>query len=257
MHQVKEAGYDGVEMNIPNDPKFSTQLRALLEQHELLLIAQQYLPPATESPEAYTRKMERYLEHLATFRPLFINAHTGKDYYDFDTNCRIIERAEQISTKAAVPLLHETHRGRFSFSTFSIKPFFEKFPDLRLTADFSHWCCVSETYLEDQSEIMQEAIRRSEHIHARVGHTEGPQVPHPEAPEWKEALDHHLCWWDSIIRHQKSLHKERFTITPEFGAIPYLPTLPFTNQPVASQWDINVSMMELLKKRYSLPTQNS
>lgn len=247
---MKQAGYDGVEMNIPADPGFGARLRELLEQNGLLLIAQQYLPPAVESPEVYTRKMEAYLERLATFRPLFINSHTGKDYYGFDTNCRIIERAEEIGARAGIPVLHEIHRGRFSFSTFSIRPFFEKFPDMHIIADFSHWCCVSETYLDDQPEIMEEAIRRSSHIHARVGHTEGPQVPHPEAPEWREALDKHLAWWDAIIEYQKGLGREQFTISPEFGAIPYLPTLPFTNQPVAAQWDLNTGMMELLRRRF-------
>jgi hypothetical protein len=40
------------------------------------------------------------------------------------------------------------------------------------------------------------------------------------------------------------------TILTEFGPPDYLPTLPYTRQPVASQWDINVHMMQLLKKRY-------
>jgi hypothetical protein len=37
-----------------------------------------------------------------------------------------------------------------------------------------------------------------------------------------------------------------FTITTEFGPDPYMPALPFTRQPVTSQWDVNVFMMELL-----------
>lgn len=30
------------------------------------------------------------------------------------------------------------------------------------------------------------AARRTVHIHGRVGYAEGPQVPHPAAPEYKE-----------------------------------------------------------------------
>lgn len=248
--QVKEAGYDGVEMNIPNQERFDKQLPSLLKEYNLMLIAQQYLPPAIETEEAYKKRMEQYLRRLASFSPLFINSHTGKDFFDFNTNCRMIETAEAISMETSIPIVHETHRGRFSYSSFAMRPYFEKYPNLKITADFSHWCCVSESYLDDQKKALQEAIVRSEHIHARVGHTEGPQVTHPGATEWAEALNHHLKWWDAIIDFNRKKGKKRLTITPEFGAIPYLPTLPFTNQPIASQWEINIYMKDLLKNRY-------
>jgi hypothetical protein len=122
---------------------------------------------------------------------------------------------------------------------------------MKITADFSHWVCVSETYLDDQPEILSEAINRTEHIHARVGYPEGPQVTHPGAPEWSEALSKHVTWWDAIISNLRNQKREFATITTEFGAIPYLPTLPFTNQPIVSQWEINLWMKEYLHKRYN------
>ena len=36
----------------------------------------------------------------------------------------------------------------------------------------------------------------------------------------------------------------------EFGPPTYMPTIPFTNQPVADQWAVNVHMMQVWKKRY-------
>lgn len=41
------------------------------------------------------------------------------------------------------------------------------------------------------------------------------------------------------------------TILTEFGPPTYLPTLPYSNLPVADQWAINVFMLQALKKRYS------
>ena len=41
------------------------------------------------------------------------------------------------------------------------------------------------------------------------------------------------------------------TILTEFGPPDYLPTLPYTRQPLANQWDINVFMLKELKKRYA------
>jgi hypothetical protein len=89
-----------------------------------------------------------------------------------------------------------------------------------------------------------------EHIHARIGHPEGPQVNDPRAPEWDEAMKAHIAWWDKVIARKKK-NGERMTILTEFGPPTYMPTLPYTQQPLANQWDINVHMMKLLRKRYS------
>ena len=40
------------------------------------------------------------------------------------------------------------------------------------------------------------------------------------------------------------------TVTPEFGPYPYMPILPYTRQPIVSQWEVNVHMMQLLRERY-------
>jgi hypothetical protein len=41
---------------------------------------------------------------------------------------------------------------------------------------------------------------------------------------------------------------EHFTLTPEFGPDGYLPTLPFTNQPVADLLQINTAMATWLRR---------
>jgi hypothetical protein len=119
-----------------------------------------------------------------------------------------------------------------------------------ITADFSHWCNVSESLLEQQQEAVDLAISRTIHIHARVGHAESAQVSDPRAEEWNAEVEAHLKWWDHIIQHRLKSGAQLATITPEFGPAPYMPALPYTKMPVANQWDINVHMMGILKKRY-------
>jgi len=130
------------------------------------------------------------------------------------------------------------------------KNFIDTIPDLRLTLDISHWCNVHESYLADQSETVQLALSRTDHIHARVGHPEGPQVNDPRAPEWKDAFQAHLNWWDHIVA-QKKKDGKRLTILTEFGPADYMPTLPYTRQPLADQWEINAYMKDFLRKRYT------
>jgi len=105
--------------------------------------------------------------------------------------------------------------------------------------------------LHDQGKAVQTAISHTDHIHSRIGHTQGPQIIDPRAPEYLDALNFHLDCWDKVVELKRKNGDQFFTITPEFGAPPYLHLFPYTQQPIVSQWDINVFMMELLRKRYS------
>jgi sugar phosphate isomerase/epimerase len=247
--KVVDAGYDGVELYYPLDDEATREeYLQSMERHGLKCIAQHW---ETIEPdvEKHIDEYRRRLEWIAEAKPLFINSQTGRDWFPMEDNQRIIEVAKQITAACGVKVVHETHRGKFLFSAATTRQFLEADPELRITADFSHWCNVSESLLEDQHESVSMAIERADHIHARIGHQQGPQVSDPRAPEWKEALDAHLVWWDAIVER----HAERgssLTITPEFGPFPYMPMLAYTQQPVADQWGINVYMANLLRERY-------
>ncbi len=83
-----------------------------------------------------------------------------------------------------------------------------------------------------------------------VGHPEGPQVSDPRAPEWegRRKSSYSLVGYHCGKRKKAG---EPLTILTEFGPPDYMPTLPYTRQPLADQWAINVHMMQLLRKRYS------
>lgn len=247
--KIKDAGYDGVEMAVPFNPEKKHEFLQLLQKYSLKLIAQQWSATG-ETFVQYKASFQEHLYHFAAVSPLFINSQTGKDYYSFEQNRELILLAEQISGETGIPIVHETHRGKFSFCAATTRQFLEAIPDFTLAADFSHWCNVSESFLQDQQDTVAIAINRAAHIHARVGHTQAAQVSDPRAPEWQEALNYHLNWWDSIVGKHREQGTKVFTITPEFGPWPYMPALPFTHQPVTSQWEANLYMRNLLKERY-------
>lgn len=247
--KVKEAGYDGVESGLPLHQKEQEEILNELAKHDLKLISQHWETVNPDFGQHY-KEYETRLHSLAHAKPLFINSQTGKDYYSFQQNEKLITLASDIAQKTGVPVIHETHRGKFSFAAHITKDFLERIPGLRITLDISHWCNTAETFLQDQAEAVELALSGTEHIHSRVGYPEGPQITDPRAPEWNEALQFHLSCWDKVIERQKASNKKYFTITSEFGAPPYLPLLPYTRQPIVDQWEVNVYMMNLLKERY-------
>ncbi len=249
LSQAKEAGFEGIEMNIPLKEGLVVELKRLLKEFKLELIAQQWLPHKTETLDSHISRLDKNIRYLSSFQPLFINSHPGKDFYSFEDNCKILKAVENISKEIGIEIFHETHRGRCLYSAPMARLYFAEFSGLQLTADFSHWCCVSESLLEGQEATLDEAIKRAAYIHARVGHPQGPQVNHPFAPENTGALKAHVDWWQQIIDYQKKMGTKVFPVLVEFGPIPYLQSLPFTSQPVIDLWKINIEMMHSLKQQ--------
>lgn len=244
LEKIQQAGFDGVETGIPTDPTARDELRTLLEELKLDFIAHQY--QAVGSGEDYVESYTQELEKAAAYQPLLINSHTGKDFWSMEENFRLVDIGQEIQQQHGVPVVHETHRGRFLYSTAASKAYFDARPELRINADFSHWTCVSESLLEDQPEIIEEAIRRTEHVHARVGYAEGPQIPDPRAPEWKAELDTFTGWWQRIADRFQHEGRAYLTITPEFGPPPYTWLWPHTQAVLADHFELNCWMKDFL-----------
>lgn len=247
--KVKAAGYDGVETDIPVSGKDRDIVLNALAKEGLQLIAQHW---ETVEPD-FERHLDDYrqrLDNMAIAKPILINSQTGKDYYSFEQNTKLIEAAAQLTASAGIDVYHETHRGKFSFAAHVTADYLRKLPGLMLTLDISHWAAVAETLLYDQQEAVELAISRTRHFHARIGHAQGAQVNDPRAPEWREAVEMHLRCWDKVYSMNKNAGREFLTFTAEFGPAPYMPLLPFTQQPVADQWEINAYMNDMLKSRY-------
>jgi len=245
---VKNAGYDGVEMDIPFDEDERDHIFVKLKKYQLKLIGQ-YWQSMEKDFKTHKANFTKYLYHLASFEPVLINTQTGKDYFSFEKNMELIQLAENISKQTGVMIAHETHRGKFLYNLPAVQACVKANKNVKLTLDASHFCNVHESYLEDQAEALQAAITHTQHLHARVGHPEGPQVNDPRAPEWAEALKKHFSWWDQVVALHKK-NKTPLTITTEFGPAPYMPSYPYSNKPVAKQWDINIFMLTQLQNRY-------
>ncbi|TCZ67070.1 sugar phosphate isomerase/epimerase [Flaviaesturariibacter aridisoli] len=245
-------GYDGVEINFPDSPGFTEQFAEALaairaERPGFAFIAQLVPGASVEIPEAFQRRYEERLRFLLALRPDAINAHTGKDHYSFEDNCRIIAAADAIAADSGIPLFHEIHRGRFSFHLAGLLPYLERFPALRLTGDFSHFCTVSESLLEDQEEALAHVFPFVQHLHARVGGAQGPQAADPFAPEWSAALARYGSWWRAVLQDAEARGRKHFTITPEAGPAPYMPLQPYSGAPLADQYQINIRMKDHLR----------
>jgi sugar phosphate isomerase/epimerase len=249
-NKARKEGYNGIEVLWPREKNAQEELFAALKKYQLelgLLCA------------GFDSHYQKHFEEFVTMindaatqtiqRPLYINCHSGRDYFSYEQNKTFIDHTIRLSAQTGITICHETHRSRILFAAPVARHYIDTIPELRITFDVSHWCNVSESLLDDQQETLDRTLLRVDHIHARIGHPEGPQVSDPGAPEWEPALNAHLRWWDQIVDAHRKANK-RITILTEFGPPDYMPTLPYTREPLADQWAINVHMMQLLRKRY-------
>ena len=245
---VKTAGYHGIESSLPLDTAERDAICRIIGDHNLILIAD-YYQSFEKDFEEHLESYKRHLYSLAATKPALIDAQTGRDFFTFEQNKLLFDTAQTISEKTGIKILHQTHRNKALFAAHIANDFLCNIKNIEITADFSHWCTVAESYLEDQEEALDLACTRARHIHARVGHTQAPQVVDPLLPEWAYALECHTKWWKRIFEVNKQNGAAVLTVTPEFGPAPYMLLSPFNQQPIANQWEINCWMVKYLKEQ--------
>lgn len=245
--KVADAGYVGVEAFL-SEQVDSQKFRTSLDKKGLKYIAQHALtldPNFKSHRETHTDRLQR----LANLEPVFLSSQTGRDIFSYEQNKELIEIASDIGSETGVPIFHETHRGRFSFAAHVTRCYLEDIPELKLTVDISHWCTVAESMLEDQEEAVHLALSRAEHLHARVGFAQGPQVIDPRAPVWEHEVERHLTWWEQVARRMSAEGRSAMTVTVEFGPVPYTAVHPATGEPILEQWEANQAIRHLLQTR--------
>ncbi|MEJ7645425.1 MAG: TIM barrel protein [Chryseolinea sp.] len=246
--RIKTLGYDGAEAWYPTEEKIRKEFIDAFQKHNLKI---GFLVGGSDpDPVKQLQEFKFSLEGAASLRPVYINCHSGRDHFSFEQNKAFIDNTTSVTARTGIPVYHETHRSRILYSAPVARQYFEKIQELQITLDISHWCNVHESLLADQQENIAMALARTGHIHARIGHPEGPQVSDPRAPEWKAAVEAHFGWWDKVAKQKRSEGKQ-LTFLTEFGPADYMPTIPYTRQPVANQWEINQYMLDILRARYA------
>lgn len=238
------AGYVGIEAPLPL-PSEDIAFREGLQRYGLAYVAQIF------TEEDHLASFEQLVERAVEFKPLLIVSHSAKDSMTELEQDRFFAGAIAAEKRAGIPVGHETHRSRAMFTPWTTARLLRKFPELRITADFSHWVNVCESHLDNHGAELALSIERTIHIHGRVGFPQGPQVPHPAAPEYRAELAIFTNWWQNMFAQQRKRNQAYATFTAEFGPPGYMPTEPFTNKPVVDQWEVNQWTTDYIAEKFN------
>ena len=238
-------GYHMVEVGVPGSLQEAREMRELAARWGLAVVAQQWTEGG--DAESHIESFRHQWDIAMELGPVVVNNHTGKDWFSLEDNLSIISEANAYAKGAEVSLLHETHRGRATYSLPQTVRILEELPETRLFLDLSHWCCVHESLLEDQYEHLLRALKHSDYVHLRVGHTQGSQVSDPASSLWEEETKAHLEYWTQWYEMRVCAGQDVLW-SPEFGPRPYLDADPRDGMPLVAMHELNRRMRVMVSQ---------
>lgn len=242
--------FHAVELYLPWLKESASEIARLCDENGLKLIA--HISSEGVSVDEHVDHLERWFARAVECGASQVNSHTGRDFFSFESNAKIFGRALDLERASGIRISHETHRARALFAAHVCDSFLKRFPELTLTADFSHWVCVSESDLRGQQFAIDAAIARTTHVHARVGYDQGPQVRDPRDELYSQWLARFEEFWVAIAGSALERGLERLYFTPEFGPPPYAEGAAWDTGVVSKIWEINLWIRDLLRERLGL-----
>jgi hypothetical protein len=161
-----------------------------------------------------------------------------------------IEGWRRLAREAGVEMHIETHRDRMTTDLFFTLHLLDRFPDLRFTADLSHYVVGREfawPIAPENHAMIHRILDNSWGLHGRVASREQIQVQlnFPQQQDWVQLF---MGWWDYAIRSWKKRAgpDETFTFLCELGPSPYAIT-GGDGYELSDRWQEAVQMKEMIR----------
>lgn len=250
---VKSAGYQGIEWypyGENNKNNYQEMLQSLSDRQLDYTIVYAVFGEVRDFAH-YLELLESQLTELASLgnfglAPRFISAQVGREFYSTEQILACLEICANVERKTGIAIYQETHRNKWTYGIHRIPKIKELFPSLKLTLDVSHWYCVSESFLEDQQDLLARLLVDVRHVHTRVGHTQGSQIADVTNPLFENIVKTHLAVWQQYINTQIQLGRTKLTFTTEFGPAPYLISSGDRDLDYQEQWRQNLWIKKYL-----------
>jgi hypothetical protein len=142
------------------------------------------------------------LDHVAEFGADHLNLQADVRPHTVAECVPLIEGWRALARDAGVPLHFETHRDRMTTDLYFTLRLLDRFPDLRLTGDLSHYVVGREfawPISDENHRLMHRIIDHCWGFHGRVASREQVQVQisFPHQRDWLELF---MDWWEYGFR---------------------------------------------------------
>ena len=221
LKMIRDAGFDGAGVRFV-DPAFAAEATGFLREHGMIWQAQ--CNPAT----------------VDALKPVLdLVARLGADHVNLQPDARpatipacipLLEGWRRLADQAGVALHVETHRDRMTTDLLFTLQLLDCFPDLRLTADLSHYL-VGREFAWPVDAVNHALIHRildnAWGLHGRIASREQVQVS-PGFLQHQGWVGLFMDWWEYAMRSWRRRAGPDATLTflCELGPPPYAITGP-------------------------------
>lgn len=153
----------------------------------------QNLPAGSKAPRG--KDLYRALAAEGFYCTTVIAGNGLENDLDADRFCAAILEAQ---ARHAHPLLLETHRASITQDIRRTIDMIGRFPQLRFTADFSHWYVGHEFAMGDfaaKLDFLQPLIERADIVEGRIGSTNRTQIALDGPDDARPFVAHHRAFW--------------------------------------------------------------
>jgi hypothetical protein len=193
LEMIRAAGFDGAGVRF-FDLDYARQVTGFLRAHALSWQAQCY--PKTVDD------LTPILRHVEKLGADHVNLQPDVKPYRLADCIPFIEGWQRLARDAGIALHIETHRDRMTTDLFFTLHLLDRFPDLRLTGDLSHYVVGREfawPISDENHALMHRVIDQCWGFHGRVASREQIQLQ-ISFPHHKEWLDLFMGWWEYGFR---------------------------------------------------------
>ena len=238
---IRDAGFDGAGVRFI-DPAFATEVTSFLRRHNMIWQAQCY-PRDVDG-------LKPVLELVARLGCDHVNLQPDVRPQRIEQCIPLLEGWRRLADEAGVAVNIETHRDRMTTDLLFTLQLLDCFPDLRLTADVSHYLVGREFAwpVDDVNHAMiHRILDQSWAIHGRIASREQVQISlgFPQHTGWVELF---MGWWEYAIRswRKRAGPDAVLTFLCELGPPPYAITGP-DGAELSDRWQDALAMQKMIR----------
>ena len=242
---IRDAGFDGVSVAYA-DREMASQISAFLRAHGMAVEVMCF--PGTVDD------LKPTLERVAEFGANHINLQPNVRPYRLEPCIALLEGWRRLAEEAGVKVFIETHRDRMTTDLFFTLLLLDCFPDLKFTADLSHFLVGREFAVpvsEENHAYMHRILDNTWAFHGRVASREQVQVE-ISFPCHRPWLDLFLGWWEYGFRSWRSRASpdDVLTFTCELGPKPYA-IVGRDGNDLSDRWQESLQMKQVIQDLWS------
>lgn len=240
--RVKDAGFEAVECWL--DDNNEREVKDALARHGLRL---------TLGHRPYSLDdVQTTLERAKRLEADFFFAQPASAFTPLDDVVKIVSEGRKMANDAGFAFFVETHRGNWTETIPQTLQLLERVPDIRFTADLSHFVVVGEFYgWEDEGADahMMPILERTSHMHGRI--SSGEQVQVDVGDGNNDTGKFFIRLWTHCMKHwlQGAKPGDVLQFTPELGPPRYAITTP-EGREISDRWEQSLVLKKMAEQAW-------